>query len=140
MFLAELEAHGIETGPYNCPLWTDTPDGLQRCIDSLFAHTPPTALLVSTPPIFHAVREHLAKRRMIVPRDVSLVCGNDDPTFRMCDPPVACMHWDIRPCINQIIRWVDKVARGVNDRKQRLVKVKFFEGGTVGQAPTRKKR
>ena len=41
-----LEFHGIRTGRYNLPDWPGNPDGLCQKLDSMFRHTPPTALIV----------------------------------------------------------------------------------------------
>lgn len=53
-FLDKLEALGIPTGPYNLPDWDDTPEGLNQRLDSLFPHSPPTALIVAEAPLLHA--------------------------------------------------------------------------------------
>lgn len=134
----EMEARGIKTGPYNYPQWEESPAGLRRCLDSLFAHTPPTALIIDTPLLYHAVKDHLASKGKIAPHDVSLICVGDDPTFLMCDPSVAIIHFEMSPCITNVLRWFSKLARGINDRAQRFVKGEFIDGGTVGPVPGRR--
>ena len=52
MFLAELEAHGIPTGPYNLPDWENNVESYHGCLASLFGKTPPTALFIDEPPLF----------------------------------------------------------------------------------------
>ncbi|OYV04904.1 MAG: hypothetical protein CFE26_14400, partial [Verrucomicrobiales bacterium VVV1] len=54
-YLARLEAHGIRTGPYNLPDWGNDPDALGQGLESLFRHTPPTALIVGVTQMFPAV-------------------------------------------------------------------------------------
>jgi DNA-binding transcriptional regulator YhcF (GntR family) len=55
MFLEELQAQGIATGPYNLPEWEDSPEDLQRLLDACFRVTPPRRSwwmrpICSTPP------------------------------------------------------------------------------------------
>ncbi|MFN7342838.1 MAG: substrate-binding domain-containing protein, partial [bacterium] len=45
-FIQELESNGIKTGSYNLPDWEDNVDDFHRCLNSLFKHTPPTALIL----------------------------------------------------------------------------------------------
>lgn len=135
VFLDALEAHGIATGPYNLPHWGGTPGDLHRYIDSLFRHTPPTALMISEPPHFIAVRDHLAQRGIIAPRDVSLICEDRDAALSWCDPPVACSQWDFAPIRRQILRWAKQIAQGKDDRRQSFSMARFVEGGTIGPAP-----
>jgi DNA-binding LacI/PurR family transcriptional regulator len=135
--LEEMAACGIATGPYNCPVWTHTPAGLKQCLDSLFAHTPPTALFISSPALFHAVRVELAYRRIVVPRDISLICADMCPSFRWVESSVACFRWKTEFYATQVIRWVERLAHGRNDQRQKFVKARYVDGGTVGPAPKR---
>jgi hypothetical protein len=57
------------------------------------------------------------------------------PSFAWCEPSVAHIHWDARPVVRRIVRWIDNVARGKEDKRQTLTKAKFIEGGTIGKAP-----
>jgi len=134
-FLKELATHGILTGSYNLPDWKDNMEDFYRCLDSLFRHTPPTALLIDEMPLFIAAQQHLAQNGILAPRDVSLVCSDPDPAFAWCKPSVAHIHWEPSPVINRIIRWADNVARGKVDRRQNFTKAEFVEGGTIGPAP-----
>ncbi len=133
--LQEMETHGIITGRYNLPDWEQSAHGLRRCLDSLFAVTPPTALFIDRPSELVAVLQYLARRGLSVPRDVSLICSDDDPIFAWCEPPVSCVRWGLRPLVNRVVRWVDRVARGQHDRRQLFVRAEFVERGTVGPAP-----
>lgn len=133
-FLDDLEAHGIPTGPYNLPDWEETPAGFRRLLDSLFRHSPPTALLTDGAPITVATLQYFAKRGIDSPRDVSLVCGDPDPAFGWCEPAIAHISYDSRPWIRRIVRWANNVAHGKNDRRKSSSLAKFVEGGTVGPA------
>lgn len=48
---------------------------------------------------------------------------------------VAHIRWDSRPVVRRIVRWVDDVGRGKEEKRQTLTKAEFVEGGTVGSAP-----
>ena len=134
IFLNELEANGIATGNYNLPDWQENATGLNRALDKLFQHTPPTALIVGQPPIFLAVRHHLAQRGILVPRDVSMICTDPDPSFEWYEPQISHIHWDSEPMLRRMLQWVDHVAQGREDRKITENKAVFMEGGTIGSA------
>ncbi|MES2981209.1 MAG: substrate-binding domain-containing protein [Verrucomicrobiota bacterium] len=131
-FLDELEAHGIEIGPYHLPDWEQNITGFHRCLDSLFKHTPPTALLISEHTLFISARDHLAQIGIISPRDVSLVCDDPDLAFSWCDPPISHISWNSGTIVRRMVRWAEKVARGVVDKHQGLMLAEFVEGGTIG--------
>lgn len=134
----ELESHGIKTGPYTMPEWEDTPQGFQRLLESLFAHTPPTALVVEEPPHFFAALQYCGKRGIRVPGDISLVCLQESPEFAYCEPSVAHCRWDRGSVVRRIVRWADKVARGKEDRRLSVTKAEFAEGGTIAPVPVKR--
>lgn len=136
-FIDDLEAAGIQTGRYNLPDWEESRDGLRRCLDGLFRHSAPTALLFQETSIFIAARTYLADRGIVAPRDVSLVVADRDPSFAWCDPEPAQIRWDYRPVVRRVIGWARNVARGKIDRRQFGVTSEFFEGGTIGPPPER---
>jgi DNA-binding LacI/PurR family transcriptional regulator len=133
-FLAVLEEAGLATGSYNLPDWEDSLPGLHRKLSVLFAHTPPTALVVDESPLFWAVQQFVARRRLLVPEDVSLACTDPSPDFAWQQPPVTHVRWDYRPVIRRVMRWADNVAHGKDDRRQTLTKAELVEGGTIGPA------
>jgi hypothetical protein len=134
-FLDELAAHGIAPGPYNLPDWEETLDSFHGCLESLFRHTPPTALFVDEPAFFVAAMQFLQNRRLRVPEDVSLICTDGDPHFDWCRPAIAHIAWDTRPIVRRVVRWAANIARGKRDVRQTLTKAEFVEGGTIGPAP-----
>ncbi len=134
-FLDGLEAHGIATGPYNIPDWEFSPDGLRRCLDALFATTPPTALLVDEVFVFHIVERYLARRGFFAPEHISLVSLDPDPIFDWYEPGIAHISWNSSYVIRRIERWVMNVSQGKEDSRQTGVKAKFVDGGTIGPAP-----
>ena len=135
LFLEELAAHDIQTGAFNLPDWTDTAEGLQKLLDSLFQHTAPTALIIEEAYTFIAVQHYLAKRGILAPRDVSLICDDPDPAFAWCRPKIAHIYWDGAQIARRAVRWADNVARGKEDRRRSFLKATLFEGGTIGPAP-----
>lgn len=137
-FLEELEDQGIEIGPYNLPNWEDNAEDFLRCLDSLFDATPPTALVIDEAPMFHAARDHLARRGILSPEHVSLICTDHDSTFAWCRPSIAHIHWDSAPLVRRVVRWAGNISRGIDDRRQTFSKSTFFEGGTIGPVAGRR--
>ena len=133
-FFEALERLGIETGAYNLPDWEDNAQGLYRGLDSLFRHTPPTALFFSEPALFFAAQQYLLGKGLVVPRDVSLVVLDDHPVFEWFQPEVSHVRTDAQRFVPRVVQWVDHVAKGKQDRRETLVHGEFVEGGTIGPA------
>jgi DNA-binding LacI/PurR family transcriptional regulator len=134
-FLETLAEQGISSGSYNLPDWEDNPEDFRRCLDSLFATTPPTCLIISEPQLYFAALQHLSLRGVVAPRDVSLICCDWDPVFTWSEPKVAHLCWDSKLLIHKVVRWAGKIGRGKDDRRQSLIEAEFIEGSTVGPAP-----
>lgn len=133
-FLGALAAGGIKPGDYHNPYWENTREGFHQCLESLFRASPPTALVVQETLLFGAVQQFLAARGIRVPRDVSLVCTDHDPSFVWRVPSVAHIQWDSGPLVRRIVRWANHIAMGMEDRRQLLTKAVFVPGGTIGPA------
>lgn len=132
-YLEELEAGGITTGEFNLPSWEESRDGFENLLDSLFRGlTPPTALILDEAFEFNASYHYLSRHGLSIPKDVSLVCTDADPSFEWCQPTVSHIRWDYRPVVRRIVQWANNVARGSDDRRQTLTKAEFVEGGTIG--------
>jgi DNA-binding LacI/PurR family transcriptional regulator len=131
----QMADHGLSTGAYNLPEWKDNPGDFYRMLDELFRVTPPTALIIAEPFLFHAARDHLARRGILAPGQVSLICSDADPTFAWSEPSIAHLSWDIRPVVRRIADWANDVASGKADLRQTLTRLDFIDGGTVGTAP-----
>jgi DNA-binding LacI/PurR family transcriptional regulator len=134
-FLSQMAALGLPTGSYNLPDWNDHPVGLRACLDSLFRHTPPTALIVAEMQIFQAVQQYLARRGILIPERVSVLCTYPDLSFAWCHPAISHIRWDHRQVIQRVLKWAHHVACGKADRRQTQIKAEFVEGGTIGPAP-----
>ena len=142
-FLNELEAHGIkqgQAGHFNLPDWEETREGLQHLLGELFRVTPPTAIIIDEASLFAATQQFLARRRILVPEQVSLICTDADPTFAWCMPSIAHIRWDSGPVVRRIVRWAATVSRGGEDLKQTLTPAEFVPGGTIGPAAETKAR
>lgn len=136
-FLETLQQHGIATGSYHLPDWQESIPGFHASLDRLFQLTPPTAMLICEAPLFSAAHLHLARRGILAPRDVSLICDDPDSSFTWCMPAISHINWSARPIINRIVRWVENLSQGIDDREQGHTVAKFIEGETIGQAPLR---
>ena len=134
MFLDELENLGISSGLYNLPDWDENPGSFHQCLDSLFRHTPPTALLIDEVTFFFAAQHHLAQRGIVAPRHVSVVCLDSDPRFVWFQPSISHIRWDPSPLVRHIVDWTNHVACGKDNRCKSQFKAEFVEGGTIGPA------
>jgi DNA-binding LacI/PurR family transcriptional regulator len=136
IFLDALESHGIPVGCYNLPDWEKNPEGLRSCLDSLFTITPPTAIMIDEAPLFIAVQQHLARRGILTPEDVSLICTDPDRAFSWCRPTIAHISWSTDPIIRRVVRWAGNISLGKDDRRTSVVNAGFVDGGTVAACPT----
>lgn len=131
--LDEMAANGIEVGAYNIPDWEQSPTGLWQELDRLFASNPPTALILDRPNELIATQSYLAQRGIFAPGDISLI-ADDDPIFEWCEPSVSSIQWKSQPWVNRVVRWVDNVAKGKEDRRHSFSKARFIERGSIGPA------
>lgn len=134
-FLKQLEANGIKTSAYNIPDWGDTPEELHRILDSLFRHTPPTALIIGDIALFFATMQHLAGIGIAAPGQVSLACTDSAPNFEWCRPHISHIAWNSSPVINRVVKWANNVSRGKDDRRASDTEAKLVIGGTIGPVP-----
>jgi DNA-binding LacI/PurR family transcriptional regulator/biotin operon repressor len=135
LFMEALEEVGLTPNSYNLPVWGYQPEGLRRCLDSLYRFTPPTVLITTEASILFAVRDYQARLGISAPGDVSLISLDQSPFFAWCDPLVAHFVWDARSINRRVVRWAKNVALGKDDRRQIFTTAKFIEGGTIGPAP-----
>ncbi len=134
VFYEALEAKGIEVGHYNMPRFEDTRKDFHRCLNSLFATTPPTAIVAMNVELFLAVQQFLARRKLLVPEDASLICADTSPDFNWCDPTIAHISWDNSRWMRRIVDWADNISMGKPDTRKAIIHAKYIDGGTVGPA------
>ncbi|MFK7850805.1 MAG: substrate-binding domain-containing protein [Akkermansiaceae bacterium] len=133
-FLQAMKECGITTSRFNLPVWEPSREGLHECIDSLFQHTPPTALLVDESPHFIAVQQHLASKGILAPEQVSLICSDSDPSFGWTKEPVTHMSWDMKKVVNRVVRWAKNVSVGKEDLRKSYFDAELVAGNTIGPA------
>ena len=114
------------------PDWEDNLDSFHACIDNLFQHTPPTALIIDESPFFIAASHHLAQSGLSAPRDVSLICQDHDPVFDWCQPPISHINWATEPLVAGTVEWINQFSRGNHQREAMYTEAIFVEGGTTG--------
>lgn len=131
-FIERLEELGITTGSYNLPDWGNSVKEFRKIMDSLFKHTPPTALIVDEPRLCVAVLQHLSRYRLTAPDNISLACADGSEAFDWCDPEITHITWDYKPVTNRVVKWADNIGRGKDDRRRKAVKVRLVIGGTIG--------
>jgi DNA-binding LacI/PurR family transcriptional regulator len=131
-FLADLTARGIPTGDFNLPEWEETAVGFNALLAELFRVTPPTALIIEETSRLIAATQFFARRGILVPKQVSLICTDYDESLAWCHPPVAHMSWTIQPIVRRIVRWASAVQRGRRDQASALFPAKFVPGGSTG--------
>jgi DNA-binding LacI/PurR family transcriptional regulator len=133
-FLEEMAAAGIATSGYHLPDWEETPEGFHQLLTSLFRHTPPTALIIDESPRFVATLAFLARHRIHVPEQVSLVSTDCDAALDWCHPGIAHMRWDSAPIVRRVARWANAVRKGKPDRRVINIPVEFIPGASIGPA------
>lgn len=134
-FLESLASSGLTVGHYNLPDWDNDPASFKNCLDSLFAHTPPTAMFFSEPQLYVSALHYFSARGIRVPQDVSMICHDAAPAFDWQMPLVSHLLWDSKLLTRHVLRWVRQVARGKASRRQHLIRADFVEGETIGPAP-----
>lgn len=134
--LDEMQSHGIITGSYNLPDWEQTPEGLERCLQSLFALSPPTALILDQAREYVAAQHYLAQQGIFAPRDISLICTDDDAMFEWCKPSATCIQWGSGTWVRRILRWVENVSNGKDDRRKTFTTARFVERASIGPVPS----
>lgn len=135
LFLQELETLGISTGLYNLPDWEGSVKGFHKGLESLFRHSPPTALIVDEEPFVMATLQFCLAHGLRVPDNLSLLCTDPGASFGWCQPSISHICWDHLPIVRRIVRWVNNLSHGKQDRRKSYSKATFVEGGTIGPAP-----
>jgi DNA-binding LacI/PurR family transcriptional regulator len=130
-YLDELENLNLSLGAYNLPIWSNTPDGFNRCLDSLFKVTPPDAILVDEITLYGILQHYLVHKRGAEHRRVIRICMEYHPIFEWYRPSVPHLYWNSSKIVQRIVRWVSHVAKGQEDVKQTRYSAKFVEGGAL---------
>lgn len=130
----ELAAQGVTPGEYNHPDWVETPGGLRKLLDSLFALTPPTAILAWHPGVVTGALAFFAARGLSIPGDVSFFGFSDDPNNVWQMPGMRLAHFDFDEDsrLRHVRDWVEGVATGKPSSKSYTTPTGLIEGNTLG--------
>ena len=75
---------------------------------------------------------HLARRGILAPEHISLICTDIEHSFIWNRPKIAHIQWNYVPIIRRISQWANNTAKGKEDLKQSHQKASLFEGDTIG--------
>lgn len=134
-YLDRLESHGIRTGSYHLPDWGNDPNALRRSLDSLFQHTPPTALIVDDTQIFPSVVQQLARLGLSAPQQVSLACTDSSESFEWYRPSVTHIAWNHNAVIKRVVDWANRASSRKTDPRHTPTRATLVAGGTIGPVP-----
>ena len=130
-FLTALEEYGHSPTSYHLPAWDQTPEGLEKLLESLFLITPPTALIFVNPAPYVAALEFFGRKGIRVPRDVSVICMTTGPMFSLLPRCPAHFKWPIDEHVRRVNRWVKCLAKGRTDLAQETYSATFEPGETI---------
>jgi len=131
-FIEELKRHELSVGEYNLPSWNPNPASFKRCLENLTRHAPPSAIIIDEPALFIATQQFFAARGLSAPKDLSMICMQQDPYFDWCRPKISHFEWDGAPMLRRILQWSNHMACGKPDIKQLDISSDYVEGGSVG--------
>jgi DNA-binding LacI/PurR family transcriptional regulator len=132
-FLTALEECGHSPTSYHLPAWDQTPEGLEKLLESLFLITPPTALIFVNPAPYVAALEFFGRKGIEVPRDVSVISMTTGQMFSLLSRRPAHFKWPIDEHVRRVSRWVKCVAKGGTDVAQVAFPATFEPGETIAE-------
>lgn len=127
---------GITPGEYNHPDWEESPEGLRKLFESLFALTPPTAIICWHPDVLASALVFLAERRLSVPGHVSLFGFSESDFIPWQFPGMRIAHFkfDEEAWIQHIRKWINIVSAGKEPPRTFVNTTGLDEGTTIGEA------
>lgn len=131
----ELASAGITLGTYNLPVWKNSPEGLQEALKEEFRFTRPTAIITTYGKWMAGVLAFLAQQGLRVPQDISLFSLSDDDWFPWVEPKISCLRGDDMLMVRRVIRWVEALTKGKQDRTFIGYPVTWDMGGSIGPVP-----
>jgi DNA-binding LacI/PurR family transcriptional regulator len=93
-------------------------------------------MIIDEVSLYTATLQFLARKNILVPEDISMICTDSDRCFEWCHQKVAHIAWDINPLVRRIRRWAENVSHGKVDIRQSFTHARFIPGDTIG--PVRK--
>lgn len=141
-FRETLQQAGIEPTSFHLPDWEEDGDSFDQMLTASFRLTPPTALIVSNVQEVVATLAFLGRIGMKMPRDVSLVALCYEPALNWCRPRIAQVGEgdDVVRLVKHVVRWIEAVAQGKEDRKMVLLTPVFQPGESFGPVRNESKR
>jgi len=130
-FLSSLEECGYPPTGYNLPAWDQTPEGLEKLLESLFLITPPTALIFVDPASYVAALEFFGRKGIRVPQDVSVISMTSGPIFSLLPRRPAHFRWPVEEHVRRMNRWVKCLAKGGSDLAQMTFPATFEPAETI---------
>jgi len=85
-------------------------------------------MIIDDPILVAGVQNYLTKLNNKAARDVILIATDHHPTFHWYSPAIAHIEWNRRQVLNRVVRWVNNVARGKDDRKTQITEAILFPG------------
>lgn len=137
-FLTALEECGHSPTSYHLPAWDQTPEGLEKLLESLFLLTPPTALIFVNPAPYVAALEFFGRKGISVPQDVSIISMTTGQMFSMLSRRPAHFKWPVDEHVRRVNRWVKCVAKGGTDIAQVTFSATFEPGETIAEVKSAK--
>jgi DNA-binding LacI/PurR family transcriptional regulator len=77
----------------------------------------------------------LAQQGLRVPQDISLFSLSDDDWFPWVEPKISCLRGDDMLMVRRVIRWVEALTKGKQDRTFIGYPVTWDMGGSIGPVP-----
>ena len=106
---AAYAAAGLRHSPaFDTPIVSDdSPDALHDCIRELFRATPPTALVLNDFIQWVGVTSTLARLRLVVPDDVSLILLTHAPELAAANPSAAHFRFPVPALVEAVCECLD---------------------------------
>ena len=88
-FLDSLAASGITVGNYHLPNWDNDATSFRKCLDSLFAVTPPTAMFFSEAQLYVSALHYFSARKFTPIQPVVPVISSEPWQFLLATDPLS---------------------------------------------------
>jgi DNA-binding LacI/PurR family transcriptional regulator len=134
-FTERMKQAGLRVGPFNLPLWDNTPAGWLKLLDELFSFTPPTAIIVHVVPMLVALQSFMMERGLRIPQDVSVILLAGTPTIDWMRPTVTHFERPSTEYVDAIVNWVQRLGTESATHEKVMLPGIFHEGATVAPPP-----
>ncbi|WP_438481332.1 substrate-binding domain-containing protein [Oleiharenicola lentus] len=113
-----------------------------KALTRMFGHDrPPTAILVTNPNHYLMTLTYLQHRGLLVPRDVSLVCTDDDPFLSFVHPQPSRYAFNAHTFARHLFRLLMLTVEGeVIAKKDVRIMPSYVKGATLAEPPLEKPR